>query len=166
MNSRRKPFATVTRSRRSFSLPKNTSDQHVDEDDASEHQQLIATKPRRPGVSALDDGVNDSLSLATTPARDAQLGPAGRSPGSSAGGRVDVVLRHPPPILLVELGPLGTKLGAAVAGLHVALLRRILGVRAAARRVPPPRSRGEYSALVRSGGYRAGCHLLRRHEGQ
>ena len=74
------------------------------------------------------------------------------------------MLRHPLPVLLVHLGPLRPKLGAAVTGLNVALLRGVLGVRAAAGRVPPARPRRQVLALRLGAGHGARRHLLRGHE--
>lgn len=101
----------------------------------------MVPQPALTSLPPLHHGVHNGLGLVTAAASsDAELWPAARgSRGLLAGGRVDVILTDPFPVLGVDLGPLGSELEAAIAGLDVALLRQACGaaVRSAAGRVPP-----------------------------
>jgi hypothetical protein len=86
------------------------------------------------------------------------------------GRRIDVLLLHPLAILLVDLRPLETELGPAVARLDTADAARIRAgrslLRPAAGAIPPPRALGEQFTLVLARAHTARRHLLARHEAQ
>lgn len=147
-----------------YPLTKQASNQNVDENGTTSHQELVVGHPAPARLSLLHNSVHDSLHLAATGCHGAnEWRSTRRSRGVEAltSGYIDLVLLHPFPVGSILLRPFLAELLATVAHLDVSLLRGLAAlVGPASGRVPPARSGGQKSALLGGGCDGAGRDIV------